>query len=67
MVPANADLFYFKQQLVPTWRKTQHTNLTLLLSALFQRPTVCLPELARAYPQPNQPLHGRLKRLSYAA
>lgn len=51
------------QYLAPTWRKTQHTNLTQLVAALFERPTLCETELARAMPAPDQALHGRLKRL----
>jgi hypothetical protein len=35
-----------------------------LLAALWERPTLCATELARAWPQPTQPLHGRLKRLT---
>ncbi len=53
----------FAQHLAPTWRKTQHVNLALLLAALLDRPALCLSDLARAYPSPSQPLHGRLKRL----
>jgi hypothetical protein len=64
MIPAYADLCYFLQQLTPSWRKTQHANLTLLLQALLARQTLCLSELARTYPEPSQPLHGRLKRLT---
>jgi hypothetical protein len=61
---AYGDLCYFIQQLTPTWRKTQHRNLTLLVQALMARPSLCLSNLARAYPEPHQPLHGRLKRLT---
>src|SRR6266516_3287329 len=50
------------QHLAPTWRKTQHVNVAQRLTALLQRPALCLSELARALPQPTQPLHGRLKR-----
>lgn len=55
-------LLGFVQHLAPTWRKTQHVNMALLLNALLQRPSLCLSELARAYPAPTQNLHGRLKR-----
>lgn len=63
MAASYSDLLGFVQHLAPTWRKTQHVNLALLLAALFERPTLCLSDLARAYPSPTQPLHGRLKRL----
>lgn len=63
MSASYSDLLGFVQHLTPTWRKTQHINFTLLLAALLERPTLCLSELARAYPSPMQPLHGRLKRL----
>jgi hypothetical protein len=53
----------FVQHIAPTWRKTQHVNLALLLSSLFECQTLCLSDLARAYPFQKQPLHGRLKRL----
>lgn len=58
-----SDLLGFVQHLAPTWRKTQHVNMALLLYALLQRPSLCISELARAYPSPSQPLHGRMKRL----
>ena len=64
MSTAYADLLTYVQELAPTWRKTQHGGLALLLEALLERPTLCEPELARAWPQPTQPLHGRLKRLT---
>lgn len=57
------DLLAFVQQLAPTWNKNQHVNLTLVLNALLERPTLCLSNLAREYPAPSQSLHGRLKRL----
>lgn len=57
------DLLGFVQHFAPTWRKTQHVNMALLLDALLQRPALCLSEIARAYPCASQPLHGRLKRL----
>jgi hypothetical protein len=59
-----ADVLTFVQQLTPTWRKTQHEGFADLLAALWERPTLCLTELARAFPRPAQPLHGRLKRLT---
>lgn len=59
-----AAILTFVQQFTPTWRKTQHQGFADLLAALWERPTLCLTELARAFPQPNQPLHGRLKRLT---
>src|SRR5690348_2546108 len=48
----------------PTWRKTQHRGFAYLLGALLERPTLCETELARAWPEAGQPLHGRLKRLT---
>lgn len=65
MATSYSDLLGFVQHLTPTWRKTQHVNLALLLAALLERPTLCLSELARAYPSPTQPLHGHLKRLGH--
>ncbi len=62
-MPPYPDVLSFVQQLTPTWRKTQQANLAHLTLAIFERPLLCLCELARAYPRPEQPLHGRLKRL----
>ena len=47
---------------------TQATNLALLVSALLRRQTLCLYELARAYPCPSvrrvtRPRHDLLYRL----
>ena len=64
MSAAYADLVSFVQALAPTWRKTQHEGFAQLLAALLERPTLCETELARAWPRPEQPLHGRLKRLT---
>jgi len=64
MSAAYADLMTYVQHLAPTWRKTQHAGFAHLLSALLERPTLCETELARAWPRPEQPLHGRLKRLT---
>lgn len=60
--------------LLPVLLPTQATNLALLVSALLAKRTVCLSELARAYPRPAPeqrrvrcPKHDllhRLKRLS---
>jgi hypothetical protein len=58
-----AALCTFVQHLAPTWCATQHRNFARLLAALIERPALCLSELARAWPRPDQPLHGRLKRL----
>jgi hypothetical protein len=63
MAPAYPELRTYVQHLAPTWRKPQHENFARLLAALLERPTLCLSELARAWPEPDQPLHGRLKRL----
>lgn len=62
-MPPYEALLSFVQSMAPTWRKTQHTNLTRLLVALLERPVLCLSELARVWPRPDQPLRGRLKRL----
>lgn len=45
----------FLKQLAPSWRKTQLDNLTHLSYALYQRRSLCLAELARAYPPPTRP------------
>jgi hypothetical protein len=64
MSAAYADLLSFVQSLAPTWRQTQHVGFAHLLGALLERPKLCLTELARAWPEAAQPLHGRLKRLT---
>src|SRR5688500_20116122 len=64
MSAAYADLVSFVQALAPTWRKTQHEGFAQLLAALLERPTLCETELARAWPRPEQPLHGRHTRLT---
>jgi len=64
MSAAYADLVTYVQHLAPTWRKTQQEGFAQLLGALLERPTLCATELARAWPRPAQPLHGRLKRLT---
>ena len=33
---------------------TQKTNLALLVGAILKKQTLCLSELARAYPTPNE-------------
>ncbi len=53
---------------LPFLAATQATNLALLVSALLQRQTLCLSELARAYPRPARcrvptPKHDLLHRL----
>ena len=58
-----AELRAYVQHLAPTWRKPQHENFARLIAALFERPTLCVSELARAWPRPSQSRHGRLKRL----
>ena len=52
----------FIKSLSPRLRKTQETNLALLSSAIIIRKSLCLSELARAYPGPKRHCH-RLKRL----
>lgn len=61
-------LLPFIKELAPTWRKTQLSNLVLLSSALFQRRSLVLTELARSYPIPAtrkvaRPKHGLLHRV----
>ena len=63
-MPRYAEVLSFVQHLTPTWRKTQQANLAHLVRALLERPCLCLSELARSFPGPAQPLHGRLKRLT---
>jgi hypothetical protein len=53
---------------VPSLAPTQATNLALLTSAILARRTLCLSELARAYPAPAErrvprPKHDLLHRL----
>jgi hypothetical protein len=62
-MPAYAHVLSFVQHLTPSWRKSQQANLAHLTMALLERPSLCLCELARAFPRPEQSLHGRLKRL----
>jgi hypothetical protein len=64
-----ADTLTFVQNLTPTWRKTQQEMLTQVVQALVTRPSLCPAEIARVLPngphsQPEQSLHGRLKRLN---
>src|SRR5438270_5924096 len=47
---------------------TQKTNLALLVSAILKKQTLCLSELARAYPSPKErrvasPKHDLLHRV----
>ena len=53
---------------VPFLVPTQKTNLALLVSAILKKRTLCLSELARAYPTPKKrrvsaPKHCLLHRL----
>src|SRR3954467_15980962 len=53
---------------VPFLVPTQATNLALLVSAILKKQTLCLSELARAYPTPQErrvaaPKHDLLHRL----
>jgi len=64
-----ADALTFVQNLAPTWVKPQQSMLAQLLCAMAERPSLCPTELARALPdgphaEPEQSLHGRLKRLN---
>ncbi len=63
MTTRYSEIRAFVQHLTPTWRKTQHENFARLIAAILERPSLVLSELARAMPKPDQPLHGRLKRL----
>ncbi|MDI7277666.1 MAG: hypothetical protein QME94_16940, partial [Anaerolineae bacterium] len=63
MTTRYSEIRAFVQHLAPTWRKTQHENFARLIAALLERPSLVLSQLARAMPKPDQPLHGRLKRL----
>jgi hypothetical protein len=53
---------------IPFLAPTQATNLALLVSALLKKQTLCLSELARAYPTPKErrvasPKHDLLHRI----
>jgi Transposase DDE domain len=53
---------------MPSLVSTQKTNLALLVSAILKKQTLCLSELARAYPTPKKrrveaPKHDLLHRL----
>src|SRR3954465_2930070 len=53
---------------LPFLAPTQKTNLALLVSAILKKRTLCLSELARAYPTPDErrvaaPKHDLLHRL----
>jgi hypothetical protein len=61
-------LLAFFKEVAPNWRKTQLVNFSLLGQAIFQRRSLVLAELARAYPIPSQrkvanPKHGLLHRV----
>jgi len=62
MIPY-AEILAFVQQIAPTWCKPQHVNFAQLIGALLDRENLALSDLARAWPDFDQPLHGRLKRL----
>ena len=53
---------------MPTLVPTQATNLALLVSAILKKRSLCLSELARAYPSPQErriaaPKHDLLHRI----
>ncbi len=53
---------------MPFLASTQKTNLALLVSAILKKRTLCLSELARAYPSPEKrrvpsPKHNLLHRI----
>ena len=61
-------LLSFIQELAPGWRATSHVNLALLASAIYQRRSLRLTDLARTYPvaavrKVAQPKHGLLHRV----
>ena len=58
MSAAYADLISYVQHLAPTWRKTQHEGFAQLLGDLLERPTLCLSDLVRAFPRPEQRCTG---------
>ncbi|RPJ39165.1 MAG: hypothetical protein EHM35_02995 [Planctomycetaceae bacterium] len=58
-----SDLRAFVQSLTPTWGKHQHEILARVALGLIARGNLKLTEIARELPRPDQPLHGRLKRL----
>ena len=62
MVPY-AEILAFVQQIAPTWCKPQHVNFAHLIAALLTRENLAVSDLARAWPDADQPLHGRLKRM----
>jgi len=39
------------------------TSFARLIAAVLERENLALSDLARAWPEPARPLHGRLKRL----
>jgi hypothetical protein len=57
------DLRAFVQSLTPTWGKHQHEIFARVAAGLIARGNLKLTEIARELPRPDQPLHGRLKRL----
>ena len=63
MLPPIEDVVTFVRHLAPTWRKEVHQTCAEVLVAFWDRSCLCLSELARALPAPQQSVHGRLKRL----
>jgi hypothetical protein len=63
MMPPIETVVTFVRHLAPTWRKEVHQTCAEVLAAFWDRSCLCLSDLARALPAPQQPLHGRLKRL----
>ncbi len=57
------DLRAFVQSLTPTWGKHQHEIFARVAAGLIARGNLKPTEIARELPRPDQPLHGRLKRL----
>ncbi len=53
----------FLNQMAPSWRKSQLNNLTLLSHALFRKRSLCIAELARAYPTPVKPRRKHPKHI----
>jgi hypothetical protein len=52
-MPAYDAILALVQHLAPTWRKTQHAGLALLVRSLFERPSLCPTDRARALPSPT--------------
>ncbi len=63
MMPPIEDVVTFVRHMAPTWRKEVHQTCADLMAAFWDRSCLGLSDLARALPAPEQPVHGRLKRM----